>query len=115
MERGTLADVYEAMGQGLPAKYPLYGRDAHRTRAGVHADGLNKFWNFFQNTPSIAQPWFLVGQSIRSRTSISQSSEKLTTVTACNNSFVREIWSAKYTYQSSKSFLPVAYQSVLPN
>src|SRR5205814_1948752 len=22
----------------------LYGRDAHRTRAGVHADGLNKFW-----------------------------------------------------------------------
>ncbi|HKG25312.1 MAG TPA: hypothetical protein VKB09_06665, partial [Thermomicrobiales bacterium] len=28
----------------LPAKYPLYGRDAHRTRAGIHADGLNKFW-----------------------------------------------------------------------
>ena len=25
-------------------KYPLYGRDAHRTRAGIHADGLNKFW-----------------------------------------------------------------------
>ena len=24
--------------------YPLYGRDAHRTRAGIHADGLNKFW-----------------------------------------------------------------------
>jgi len=28
----------------VPAKYPLYGRDAHRTRAGIHADGLNKFW-----------------------------------------------------------------------
>ena len=28
----------------MPAKYPLYGRDAHRTRAGIHADGLNKFW-----------------------------------------------------------------------
>ena len=28
----------------LPATYPLYGRDAHRTRAGIHADGLNKFW-----------------------------------------------------------------------
>jgi 2-phosphinomethylmalic acid synthase len=39
-----LADLYAAMGEGLPPKYPLYGRDAHRTRAGVHADGLNKFW-----------------------------------------------------------------------
>ncbi|HEX5571040.1 MAG TPA: hypothetical protein VFX31_06620, partial [Ktedonobacterales bacterium] len=39
-----LADLYAAMGEGVPAKYPLYGRDAHRTRAGVHADGLNKFW-----------------------------------------------------------------------
>ena len=32
------------MGETLPPKYPLYGRDAHRTRAGIHADGLNKFW-----------------------------------------------------------------------
>ena len=32
------------MGEPVPAKYPLYGRDAHRTRAGIHADGLNKFW-----------------------------------------------------------------------
>ena len=32
------------MGEPVPPKYPLYGRDAHRTRAGVHADGLNKFW-----------------------------------------------------------------------
>ena len=55
-----LADLYESMGQGIPAKYPLYGRDAHRTRAGVHADGLNKFWNFFQNIPSIAHPGFLL-------------------------------------------------------
>jgi citrate (Re)-synthase len=39
-----LADLYEDLGQGVPAKYPLYGRDAHRTRAGIHADGLNKFW-----------------------------------------------------------------------
>lgn len=39
-----LADLYERMGEGVPNKYPLYGRDAHRTRAGVHADGLNKFW-----------------------------------------------------------------------
>jgi 2-phosphinomethylmalic acid synthase len=39
-----LADLYERMGEGVPTKYPLYGRDAHRTRAGVHADGLNKFW-----------------------------------------------------------------------
>jgi isopropylmalate/homocitrate/citramalate synthase len=23
---------------------PHIGRDAHRTRAGIHADGLNKFW-----------------------------------------------------------------------
>jgi isopropylmalate/homocitrate/citramalate synthase len=39
-----LAELYAAMGETLPAKYPLYGRDAHRTRAGIHADGLNKFW-----------------------------------------------------------------------
>jgi 2-phosphinomethylmalic acid synthase len=39
-----LADLYAAMGEPLPPKYPLYGRDAHRTRAGIHADGLNKFW-----------------------------------------------------------------------
>ena len=39
-----LAELYAAMGEPLPAKYPLYGRDAHRTRAGIHADGLNKFW-----------------------------------------------------------------------
>jgi 2-phosphinomethylmalic acid synthase len=39
-----LADLYAEMGEALPPKYPLYGRDAHRTRAGVHADGLNKFW-----------------------------------------------------------------------
>ena len=32
------------MGEPIPPKYPLYGRDAHRTRAGIHADGLNKFW-----------------------------------------------------------------------
>ncbi len=39
-----LVDLYTDMGEPVPAKYPLYGRDAHRTRAGVHADGLNKFW-----------------------------------------------------------------------
>lgn len=42
-----LADLYESLGQSLPAKYPLYGRDAHRTRAGIHADGLNKFWPMY--------------------------------------------------------------------
>jgi len=40
----ALVDLYAGMGEGIPPKYPLYGRDAHRTRAGVHADGLNKFW-----------------------------------------------------------------------
>jgi isopropylmalate/homocitrate/citramalate synthase len=39
-----LTELYAEMGDPLPAKYPLYGRDAHRTRAGIHADGLNKFW-----------------------------------------------------------------------
>jgi isopropylmalate/homocitrate/citramalate synthase len=39
-----LVDLYASMGEAIPLKYPLYGRDAHRTRAGVHADGLNKFW-----------------------------------------------------------------------
>jgi isopropylmalate/homocitrate/citramalate synthase len=40
----ALVELYDSMGQGIPAKYPLFGRDAHRTRAGIHADGLNKFW-----------------------------------------------------------------------
>jgi 2-phosphinomethylmalic acid synthase len=39
-----LAALYEELGEPVPPKYPLYGRDAHRTRAGIHADGLNKFW-----------------------------------------------------------------------
>jgi len=39
-----LTELYADMGDPLPAKYPLYGKDAHRTRAGIHADGLNKFW-----------------------------------------------------------------------
>ncbi|MFK7603237.1 pyruvate carboxyltransferase [Deinococcus sp. SM5_A1] len=42
-----LNELYEGLGQGVPAKYPLYGRDAHRTRAGIHADGLNKFWPMY--------------------------------------------------------------------
>ncbi|AFZ67845.1 isopropylmalate/homocitrate/citramalate synthase [Deinococcus peraridilitoris] len=42
-----LAALYETLGHGVPAKYPLYGKDAHRTRAGIHADGLNKFWPMY--------------------------------------------------------------------
>lgn len=37
-----LADLYEQLGQAVPAKYLLYGRDAHRTPAGIHTDGLGK-------------------------------------------------------------------------
>lgn len=43
----ALNDLYSTLGQGVPAKYPLFGRDAHRTRAGIHADGLNKFWPMY--------------------------------------------------------------------
>ena len=39
-----LAALYERLGTPLAPSYPLFGRDAHRTRAGIHADGLNKFW-----------------------------------------------------------------------
>ncbi|MFC4453198.1 pyruvate carboxyltransferase [Deinococcus sonorensis] len=42
-----LAALYADLGAGVPASYPLYGRDAHRTRAGIHADGLNKFWPMY--------------------------------------------------------------------
>jgi isopropylmalate/homocitrate/citramalate synthase len=42
-----LAELYAEMGQPVADKYPLYGRDAHRTRAGIHADGLNKFWPMY--------------------------------------------------------------------
>jgi isopropylmalate/homocitrate/citramalate synthase len=42
-----LADLYAELGEPLAARYPLFGRDAHRTRAGIHADGLNKFWSMY--------------------------------------------------------------------
>jgi 2-phosphinomethylmalic acid synthase len=50
-----LAVLYARMGEPLPPKYPLYGRDAHRTRAGIHADGLNKFWWMYApfNVPAL--------------------------------------------------------------
>lgn len=50
-----LVDLYAEMGEPIPPKYPLYGRDAHRTRAGVHADGLNKFWWMYApfNVPAL--------------------------------------------------------------
>jgi len=39
-----LVRLFDEIGAGPPPKYPLYGSDAFRTRAGIHADGLNKFW-----------------------------------------------------------------------
>jgi 2-phosphinomethylmalic acid synthase len=42
-----LAGLYAELGAPLAPTYPLYGRDAHRTRAGIHADGLNKFWPMY--------------------------------------------------------------------
>jgi 2-phosphinomethylmalic acid synthase len=50
-----LVELYAQMGEPVPPKYPLYGRDAHRTRAGVHADGLNKFWWMYApfNVPAL--------------------------------------------------------------
>ena len=50
-----LVTLYADMGEPIPPKYPLYGRDAHRTRAGVHADGLNKFWSMYApfNVPEL--------------------------------------------------------------
>lgn len=42
-----LVDLYGALGDPVATRYPLYGRDAHRTRAGIHADGLNKFWSMY--------------------------------------------------------------------
>jgi 2-phosphinomethylmalic acid synthase len=42
-----LARLYEELGDPPAARYPLFGRDAHRTRAGIHADGLNKFWSMY--------------------------------------------------------------------
>ncbi|MBV8276602.1 MAG: pyruvate carboxyltransferase, partial [Verrucomicrobia bacterium] len=50
-----LVDLYAGLSQPISEKYPLYGRDAHRTRAGIHADGLNKFWPMYApfNVPSL--------------------------------------------------------------
>jgi len=35
-------------------KAPLYGRNAHRTRAGLHADGLNHFWSMYSPFDDLA-------------------------------------------------------------
>ncbi len=53
-----LADLYAELGRPLAPTYPLYGRDAHRTRAGIHADGLNKFWWMYApfDVPTPARP-----------------------------------------------------------
>lgn len=50
-----LVTVYEQINQPISPNYPLYGRDAYRTRAGIHADGLNKFWWMYApfNTPKL--------------------------------------------------------------
>jgi isopropylmalate/homocitrate/citramalate synthase len=55
-----LGELYTRLGQPVADKYPLYGRDAHRTRAGIHADGLNKFWPMYApfNVPK------LIGRSL---------------------------------------------------
>jgi 2-phosphinomethylmalic acid synthase len=42
-----MVEFYASIGFPLPAKYPLFGDDAHRTRAGIHADGLNKNWRMY--------------------------------------------------------------------
>jgi 2-phosphinomethylmalic acid synthase len=42
-----LVDLYRDLGEPVPPTYPLFGRDAHRTRAGIHADGLSKFWRMY--------------------------------------------------------------------
>lgn len=42
-----LAEFYAERGEQLSPRYPLFGRDAHRTRAGIHADGLNKLSSMY--------------------------------------------------------------------
>lgn len=50
-----LADLYAERGEQLSPRYPLFGRDAHRTRAGIHADGLNKLSSMYApfNVPKL--------------------------------------------------------------
>lgn len=42
-----LTDLYARLGEPVPARYPLFGSRAHETRAGIHADGLAKFWRMY--------------------------------------------------------------------
>jgi isopropylmalate/homocitrate/citramalate synthase len=39
---GDLAKFYSEIGELIPPKHPLFGSDAHLTRAGIHADALKK-------------------------------------------------------------------------
>jgi len=50
-----LAAYYEEIGFPVAPQYPLFGRDAHLTRAGIHADGLNKNWWMYApfNVPAL--------------------------------------------------------------
>lgn len=42
-----LVALYHEIGEGVSPKYPMFGRDAFVTRAGIHADGINKFWPMY--------------------------------------------------------------------
>jgi isopropylmalate/homocitrate/citramalate synthase len=42
-----LVALYDEVGQAPSRKYPIFGDDAFLTRAGVHADGINKFWRMY--------------------------------------------------------------------
>ena len=48
-----LNDLYETLGQGVPAQYPLFGRDAHRTRAGSMSS-RSRFWVSVSSGASVA-------------------------------------------------------------
>src|SRR5205823_12949978 len=37
-----LVAFYDEKGEPIGSKHPLFGRDAHTTRAGIHADALRK-------------------------------------------------------------------------
>jgi citrate (Re)-synthase len=102
-----LANLYAKMGQPLADKYPLYGRDAHRTRAGIHADGLNKFWWMYapfdvprligrQLEVSLTKDSGIAGltfvaHGISTATSIKKSPEYRRHISGCSSSLTKDV------------------------
>jgi len=54
-----IAHYYRSIGTRISVRYPFVGDDFHKTRAGIHADGLARYeqiYNIFNTTALLDRP-----------------------------------------------------------